>query len=103
MTEPYQLKYFNQAGLAQIPEQLRTLPQAITWVAGAPDPVTGKFIKRPKGLDGSGVDWPNPEQWIGTFTEALQQAQERVIDGLITEQKPEYLEHAAEQARAHVG
>ena len=75
MTEPHQLKYFNQAGLAQIPEKLRMLPQAITWVAGAPDPVTGKFIKRPKGLDGSGVDWPKPEQWIGKFTEALQQAQ----------------------------
>ena len=38
-----------------------------------------------------------------SITQALQQAQERVIDGLITEQKPEYLEHATEQARAHAG
>lgn len=75
MNAPQKLKHFNQAGLAQIPEKLLRLPQAITWVAGAPDPVTGKFIKRPKGLDGSGVDWPKPEQWIGTFEEALHQAQ----------------------------
>ena len=36
-----------------------------------------------------------------SITQALQQAQERVIDGLITEQKPEYLENAAERTRAH--
>ena len=35
-----------------------------------------------------------------SITQALQQAQERVIDGLITEQKPEYLEHAKVQKRA---
>ena len=35
-----------------------------------------------------------------SITQALQQAQERVIDGLITEQKPEYLEHATAQERA---
>jgi len=81
MTEPYKLKYFNQAGLAQIPEKLLMLPQAITWIAGAVDPATGKFIKCPKGLDGSGVDWPKPKQWIGTFTEALQQAQNKGHSG----------------------
>lgn len=75
MTEPYQLKYFNQAGLAQIPEQLRTLPQAITWVAGPVNPDTGKFNKYPKGKDGNGDKWPKPQQWIGTFEEALHQAQ----------------------------
>jgi hypothetical protein len=37
-----------------------------------------------------------------SITQALQQAQSRVIDGLITEQKPEYLEHATEHARARV-
>ena len=35
-----------------------------------------------------------------SITQALQQAQARVIDGLITEQKPEYLEHAKVQERA---
>jgi len=75
MTEPYKLKYFNQAGLTQIPEQLRMLPQAITWVAGVPDSVTGKFNKFPKGKDGTGDGWPKPEQWVGSFGEALQQAQ----------------------------
>jgi DNA replicative helicase MCM subunit Mcm2 (Cdc46/Mcm family) len=34
-----------------------------------------------------------------SITQALQQAQERVIDGLITEQKPEYLEHATANER----
>ena len=34
-----------------------------------------------------------------SITQALQQAQERVIDGLITEQKPEYIEHASTQER----
>ena len=38
-----------------------------------------------------------------SITQALQQAQERVIDGLITEQQPEYLEHATERTRAHAG
>ncbi len=38
-----------------------------------------------------------------SITQALQQAQERVIDGLITEQQPEYLENATERTRAHVG
>lgn len=38
-----------------------------------------------------------------SITQALQQAQERVIDGLITEQQPEYLENATERARTHVG
>jgi hypothetical protein len=39
-----------------------------------------------------------------SITQALQQAQERVIDGrtiegLITEQQPEYLEHATKRTR----
>ena len=34
-----------------------------------------------------------------SITQALQQAQERVIDGLITEQQPEYLENATERTR----
>lgn len=38
-----------------------------------------------------------------SITQALQQAQERVIDGLITEQQPEYLEHATERTSARVG
>ena len=43
-----------------------------------------------------------------SITQALQQAQERVIDGrtiegLITEQQPEYLENATERTRAHAG
>jgi hypothetical protein len=38
-----------------------------------------------------------------SITQALQQAQSRVLDGLITEQKPEYLEHATEQTRVHAG
>ena len=38
-----------------------------------------------------------------SITQALQQAQERVIDGLITEQQPEYLENATERARTHAG
>ena len=38
-----------------------------------------------------------------SITQALQQAQERVIDGLITEQKPEILDYATanERTRAH--
>ena len=35
-----------------------------------------------------------------SITQALQQAQERVIDGLITEQQPEYLENAPTKERA---
>jgi hypothetical protein len=38
-----------------------------------------------------------------SITQALEQAQSRVIDGLITEQKPEYLENATERTRAAVG
>ena len=38
-----------------------------------------------------------------SITQALQQAQERVIDGLITEQQPEYLENATERTRTHAG
>lgn len=37
-----------------------------------------------------------------SITQALQQAQERVIDGLITEQQPEYLENATERTRTAV-
>ena len=38
-----------------------------------------------------------------SITQALQQAQDRVLDGLITEQKPEYLENATanERTRTH--
>ena len=36
-----------------------------------------------------------------SITQALQEAQERVIDGLITEQKPEVLEYANERTRTH--
>jgi hypothetical protein len=74
MNAPQKLKHFDQAGLAQIPEKLLALPQAITWVAGVPDPITGKFTKYPKGRDGTGDGWPKPPQWIGTLAEALQQA-----------------------------
>jgi hypothetical protein len=35
-----------------------------------------------------------------SITQALEQAQGRVIDGLITEQKPEYLENATAKERA---
>ena len=40
-----------------------------------------------------------------SITQALQQAQKRVIDGLITEQQPEYLENATatERTRTHAG
>jgi hypothetical protein len=65
MSAPQQLKHFNLAGLALIPEKLLLLPQTITWVAGVADPVTGKFDKFPKGKDGSGKAWPKPEQWLG--------------------------------------
>jgi hypothetical protein len=37
-----------------------------------------------------------------SITQALEQAKERVLDGLITEQKPEYLENAKERTRSHV-
>ena len=38
-----------------------------------------------------------------SITQALEQAQSRVIDGLITEQQPEYIEYANKQSCAHAG
>ena len=77
MSALQQLKHFNLAGLALIPEKLLLLPQAITWVAGVADPVTGKFDKFPKGKDGTGKAWPKPEQWLGNLNDAVRQAEER--------------------------
>ena len=77
MSAPQQLKHFNIAGLALIPEKLLLLPQAITWVAGVADPVTGKFDKFPKGKDGTGKAWPKPAQWVGNLNDAVRQAEER--------------------------
>lgn len=57
------------------------LPQAITWVAGIPDPKTGKFDKFPKGKDGSGKAWPKQEQWVGNLIDAAKRAQDRVHSG----------------------
>ena len=67
MSAPQQLKHFSLAGLALIPEKLLLLPQAITWVAGVADPVTGKFDKFPKGKDGTWKAWPKSEQWLGNL------------------------------------
>ena len=77
MSAPQQLKHFNIAGLALIPEKLLLLPQAITWVAGVADPVTGKFDKFPKGKDGTGKAWPKPAQWVGNLNDAVRQAEKR--------------------------
>lgn len=81
MSAPQQLKHFNLAGLALIPEKLLLLPQAITWVAGVADPVTGKFDKFPRGKDGSGKAWPKPEQWVGNLNDAARRAQDRGHSG----------------------
>jgi hypothetical protein len=93
MSAPAELKHFNLAALGQIPEKLRMLPQAITWVAGAANPETGKFDKLPKGKDGSGRVWQKSHQWFETIEDAIKRAQEvshsgpglvlpAVIDGL---------------------
>ena len=81
MSAPQQLKHFNLAGLALIPEKLLLLPQAITWVAGVADPVTGKFDKFPKGKDGTGKAWPKPAQWVGNLNDAVRQAEKRGHSG----------------------
>ena len=81
MSAPQQLKHFNIAGLALIPEKLLLLPQAITWVAGVADPVTGKFDKFPKGKDGTGKAWPKPAQWVGNLNDAVRRAQDRGHSG----------------------
>jgi len=57
------------------------LPQAITWVAGNPDSVTGKFAKFPIGKDGSAKAWPKPEQWVGNLIDAAKRAKERGHSG----------------------
>ena len=81
MSAPQQLKHFNLAGLALIPEKLLLMPQAITWVAGVTDQLTGKFDKFPKGKDGSGKAWPKPEQWLGNLKDGIKRAQERGHSG----------------------
>ena len=81
MSSPKQLKHFNLAGLALIPEKLLLLPQAITWVAGVADSVTGKFDKFPKGKDGTGKAWPKSEQWLGNLKDGIKRAQERGHSG----------------------
>ena len=54
MNSQQEIKHFNPDGLEHIPQELLMLPQAITWIAGVADPVTGKFDKFPKGKDGTG-------------------------------------------------
>lgn len=76
-----EIKHFNPMGLGHIPEPLLMLQQAITWVAGNPDPVTGKFDKLPKGKDGTGKAWPKPEQWVGNLNDAARRAQDRGHSG----------------------
>lgn len=71
------LKYFCDSGIDQIPSKLRKLPQAVTWVAGSPDPVTKKFSKFPRGRDGSGAAWQTPPQWLGNLDAAIVRAHER--------------------------
>lgn len=77
MNASLQLEHFNPDGLKHIPQELLMLPQAITWVAGVADPVTGKFDKFPKGKDGTGKAWPKPAQWVGNLNDAVRQAEER--------------------------
>jgi len=81
MSALQQPKHFNLAGLALIPEKLLLLPQAITWVAGVADPVTGKFKKIPKGKNGSGKAWTKPVQWFRNLNDAVKLAQERGHSG----------------------
>jgi len=81
MSSPQQLNHFILAGLALIPEKLLLLPQAITWVAGVADPVTGKFDKFPKGKDGTGKAWPKAAQWVGNLNDAAKRAQDRGHSG----------------------
>jgi len=77
-----QLKHFNPAGLKQIPQKLVHLPQFITWRDGDIDLVTGKFIKYPKGKNGTGKDWPKPAQWIGDLQTAVEVAVEKGHSGV---------------------
>jgi hypothetical protein len=81
MNASLQLEHFNPDGLKHIPQELLMLPQAITWVAGSPDPKTGKFDKFPRGKDGSGKAWPKPEQWLGNLHDAVKRAQDRGHSG----------------------
>lgn len=81
MNASLQLEHFNPDGLKHIPQELLMLPQAITWVAGSPDPKTGKFDKFPRGKDGSGKAWPKPKQWLGNLHDAVKLAQDRGHSG----------------------
>jgi len=81
MNSQQEIKHFNPDGLEHIPQELLMLPQAITWIAGVADPVTGKFDKFPKGKDGTGKAWPKPEQWVGNLNDAARRAQDRGHSG----------------------
>ncbi len=76
------LKHCNPDGLANIPVQLQTITQTVTWQAGPIDPDTGKFTKRPIGKDGTGKGWPKSEQWIGNMKEAIELAKARGHSGV---------------------
>lgn len=81
MSHVKQPKHFNLEGMSSIPEGLRNLRQAITWVAGALDPATGKFNKFPKGRDGTGARWPTQGQWLGKLEDAVKRAHEKGHSG----------------------
>jgi hypothetical protein len=81
MTPTHTLKHFNLDGLKHIPEKLQKLQQAITWQVGKHDSTTGKFQKFPKGSDGTGLYWPQPKQWLGDLSTAIQLAKQRGHDG----------------------
>ena len=81
MNRVNKLQHFNQEGLPAIPLGIRNLRQAITWQAGTLDPVTGKFPKYPKGRNGKGVAWSNPEQWFESLEESLTAAEQRGHSG----------------------
>lgn len=81
MNRVNKLQHFNHEGLPAIPLGIRNLRQAITWQAGTLDPVTGKFPKYPKGRNGKGVAWSNPEQWFESMEESLTAAEQRGHSG----------------------
>lgn len=79
--EDINLPHLHRDAEQNIPQELQSIQQWITWKYGPPDPTTGKCRKLPIGRDGTGSAWQKAPQWM-SFDEAIGKAQSRGNNGV---------------------
>ena len=74
--EDINLPHLHRDAEKNIPKELQSIQQWITWKYGPADLAIGKRRKLPIGKDGTGSAWQTATQWMG-FDEAIGRAQSR--------------------------